>query len=168
MKLTTRGSVAAAFMACMATAVTITPAAAGTSVPVDLPLENLERVLPIEAPELRTGVPVPVAGAPDGTRYVTGRMLPKRTLPSVPFTAELPETAVELPVKDPLGEGSLGALRAVSKTSDLGLSSPGASLGAPVSAPRSDLRGRLVPVLPQVAPITPVLQGTPAAALLMD
>ncbi|MFD5102291.1 hypothetical protein [Streptomyces albidochromogenes] len=147
---------------------TITPAAAGTSVPVDPPLENLERVLPIEAPELRTGVPVPVAGVPDGPRYVTGRLLPGHTLPSVPFTAELPETAVELPLKDPLGEGNLGALGAVSEASDLALSSPGASLGAPVSAPRSDHRGRLVPVLPQVALITPVLQGTPAAALLMD
>lgn len=168
MKLTTRGSVAAAFMACIATAAAVSPAAAGTSAPVDLPLESLERVLPVQAPELRTGVPVPMAGVPDGPRYVTGRMLPENALPAVPFTAELPETTLELPVRDPLGEGSLGALRAVSESSDVMLSSPGASVGAPLSAPRDDLSGRPEPVLPQLALITPVLQGTPAAALLMD
>ncbi|MGW7054133.1 hypothetical protein [Streptomyces sp. NPDC054887] len=168
MKLTTRGSVAAAFMACMATVAAASPAAAGTSVPVDLPLENLERVLPIRAPELRTGVPVPVAGVPDGPRHVSGRMLPKRTLPSVPFTAELPETTLELPVDGPLADTNIGALRAVSDASDVLLSTPGASVDAPVSAPRADRGGRLEPVLPQVALISPVLQGTPAAALLMD
>ncbi|MGX1883373.1 hypothetical protein [Streptomyces sp. NPDC055287] len=168
MKVTTRGSVAAAFMACLATAAAVSPAAAGTSVPVDLPLESLQTVLPVQAPELRTGVPVPVAGVPDGPRHVTGRLLPENALPAVPFTAELPDTKLVLPVEDPLGEGRLGALGAVSEASDLALTAPGASVGAPVSAPREHLLGRPEPVLPQVALITPVLQGTPAAALLMD
>ncbi|MET9515884.1 hypothetical protein [Streptomyces sp. NPDC002994] len=168
MSLTIRGSVTAAFLACMATAAAASPAAAGTSAPVDLPLEHLERVLPVEAPELRTGVPVPVAGVPDGPRYVTGRLLPEKTLPAVPFTAELPETEVELPVKDPLGEGNLGALRAVSEASDLTLKAPGATVGAPLSAPREHLSGLPEPVLPQLGLVSPILQGTPAAALLMD
>ncbi|WP_251060226.1 hypothetical protein [Streptomyces sp. ISL-100] len=151
----------------MATAAAASPAAAGTSAPVDLPLERLERVLPVEAPELRTGVPVPVPGVPDGPRYVTGRLLPEKTLPAVPFTAELPETEVGLPVKDPLGEGNLGALRAVSEASELMLKAPGATVGAPLSAPGEHLSGLPEPVLPELGVAPPMLRGTPAAVLIM-
>lgn len=166
MKLTTRGSVAA-LMACMATAVAAGPAVAGTSVPVTLPLESLETALPIEAPSLRSGVPVPVPGAPEAPRHVTGQLLPQGTVPAVPFTSELPTTLLEVPVENPLGEGNLGVASAVSKASDLRLTSPGASVGAPVSEPRADLFGQPEPTLPQAALITPALQGTPAADLLL-
>lgn len=172
MKLTTRGSVAAAFVACVATAVAASPAAAGTppvpSVPVTLPLEHLETVLPVETPELRTGVPVPVPGVPDGPRYAAGRMLPEKVVPAVPFGTQLPETNVELPVKDPLGEDNLGVVRAVAEASDLALTAPGASVGAPVSAPRPHLFGFPEPVLPEVGLAAPMLRGTPAATLFVD
>lgn len=167
MKLTTRGSLAAV-MACMATAVAATPAVAVEPVPVTVPLESLETVLPLEAPALSTGVPVLVPGVPDGPRHVTGRLLPESTVPTVPFTGELPKTLLELPVENPLGEGNLGVARAASQASDLKLTAPGASLGAPLSEPRAHLFGQPEPTLPQVALITPVLQGTPAADLLLS
>lgn len=167
MKLTTRGSLAAV-MACMATAVAATPAVAGTSVPVTLPLESLETVVPLEAPALRAGVPVPVPGAPDAPRHVTGRLLPEGVVPAVPFTSELPQTLLELPVENPLGEGNLGVARAASEGSDLKLTGPGASLGAPLSAPRPHLFGQPEPTMPEAALITPVLQGDPAADLLVS
>jgi hypothetical protein len=152
----------------MATSVVATPAVAGTSVPLTLPLESLETVLPLEAPVLRAGVPVPVPGAPDAPRHVTGRLLPEGAVPAVPFTTELPETLLQLPVENPLGEGRLGAARVVSKASDVKLTGPGASLGAPLSEPRPRLFGQPEPTLPQVALITPVLRGDPAAGLFLS
>ncbi|MGW6458397.1 hypothetical protein ACWF94_21200 [Streptomyces sp. NPDC055078] len=167
MKSTTRGSLAAV-IACMASAVGAAPAAAGTSVPVTLPLESLETVVPVPAPELSTGVPVPVPGAFEAPRHVTGRMLPHGLLPQVPFTSELPATVAELPVEDPLGGGELGVAKAVAPASDLKLTAPGASLGAPLSAPRPELFGQPEPVLPELAVLTPSLRGEPTAGLLLD
>ncbi|MFI6287034.1 hypothetical protein ACIBCM_20180 [Streptomyces sp. NPDC051018] len=164
MKSTTRGSLAA-LMACMASAVAAAPAAAAASVPVTLPLESLETVLPLEAPALSTGVPVPVPGAPEGPRHVTGRMLPEQALPRVPVTGELPRTALDLPLENPLGEGALGLARAAVEAPDTRLTTPGASLGAPLSAPRPELFGQPEPVLPEAAVLTPALTGTPAAGL---
>ncbi|MET7618280.1 hypothetical protein [Streptomyces sp. NPDC005408] len=151
----------------MASAVAAAPAVAGPSVPVTLPLESLETVLPVEAPALRAGVPVPVPGAPDGPRYATGKLLPEGTVPQVPFTSTLPETLLEAPVENPLGEGNIGVARAASEATDLKLTSPGASVGAPVSEPRADLFGRPEAVLPELSVLTPTLQGTPAADLLL-
>ncbi|MEV2207149.1 hypothetical protein AB0E16_17120, partial [Streptomyces sp. NPDC047970] len=121
MKLTTRGSLAAV-VACVASAATGAPAVAAGSVPVTVPLESVEAALPVEAPSLSTGVPVPVPGAPETPRHTTGNLLPDHTLPAVPFAGQLPETLVELPVDNPLGEGELGVVRAVTEASDLRLS----------------------------------------------
>ncbi|MFF0446828.1 hypothetical protein ACFYT4_10505 [Streptomyces sp. NPDC004609] len=166
MKSTTRASLTA-LMACMASAVAAAPAAAAASVPVTLPLESLETVLPLEAPGLSTGVPVPVPGAPDGPRHVTGRMLPQRVLPQVPFTSGLPRTALEVPLESPLVEGAPGLARAAVEAPDTRLTTPGASLGAPLSAPRPELFGQPEPVLPEAALLTPALAGTPAADLAL-
>ncbi|GLF94359.1 hypothetical protein [Streptomyces yaizuensis] len=165
MKSTTRGTLAAV-LACMASAVGAAPAVAGTSVPVTLPLESLETVVPIEAPSLATGVPVPVPGALEGPRHAPGRLLPERILPQVPFTAELPRTVAALPLEHPLREGRLGVATLASAAEDLLVTTPGATLGAPVSAPRPELLGQPEPVLPQAALLTPQLTGAPGAALL--
>ncbi|MFF3287957.1 hypothetical protein [Streptomyces sp. NPDC003023] len=167
MKSTTRGSLAAV-LACMASAVAAAPAVAGTSVPVILPLESLETAVPVEAPELRTGVPVPVPGAPQGPRHVTGTLLPQDTLPALPVTSELPRTLLEIPVENPLGEGNLGVAEASSAESDLKAVTPGAALGAPLTAPDGDALGLPAPTLPQAALVGPVLQGSPAAGLLLS
>ncbi|WP_432124419.1 hypothetical protein [Streptomyces sp. C10-9-1] len=166
MKLTTRGSLAAV-VACVASAATGAPAVAAGSVPVTVPLESVEAALPVEAPSLSTGVPVPVPGAPETPRHTTGNLLPDHTLPAVPFAGQLPETLVELPVDNPLGEGELGVVRAVTEASDLRLSSPGASLGAPLTQPGPGSFGQPEPTMPEAGVIAPVLQGAPAAALLL-
>lgn len=165
MKLTTRGSLAAV-LACMASAVAAAPAVAD-SVPVTLPLESLETAVPIEAPELRTGVPLLMPGTPEGPRHVTGALLPQGTLPAVPISSELPDTLLELPVENPLGEGNLGVAQAQTVESDMELKSPGASLGAPLTPPAADAFGLPEPALPQAALVTPVLRATPAGSLLL-
>jgi hypothetical protein len=147
MKLTTRGPLAA-LMACMATAVTATPAVAGTSVPVTPPLESLETVVPLEAPAPCVGAPVPVPGAPDAPRHITGLLLSEGAVPAVPFTSEPPQTLLELLVEKPLGEGNLGVARAASEALTCGLGQP-------------------EPTLPEAALRTPGLQGDPAADLLL-
>ncbi|MEU0086528.1 hypothetical protein [Streptomyces sp. NPDC006274] len=163
MKSTTRGSLAAV-VACMASAVAAAPAVADSSVPVTVPLESLETVLPVEAPKLRTGVPLLASGVPDGPRYVTGRMLPHNILPAVPIGGEMPETLLELPVKHPLGEGDLGVGRARAQRSDVELTTPGATLGGPLTTSSRDAFG--LPDLTRAALSTPVLRGTPVAGLL--
>ncbi|MEW1544927.1 hypothetical protein [Streptomyces tsukubensis] len=164
MKSTTRCSVAAV-LACMASAVGAGSAAA-VSVPVTLPLESLETVLPVPAPELSTGVPVPVPGAPQAPEHVAGRMLPYGTLPQVPLSSELPVTELGVPVTEPLGESTLGVARATSEAAELSLATPGASLGAPLSAPRPELYGQPEPVLPELALLTPEFRGAPTAGVL--
>jgi hypothetical protein len=165
MKSTTRGSVAA-IVACVASAAGAGPAAA-LSAPVTLPLESVETALPVSAPALRTGVPVPVPHAPEAPRHVTGSLLPTGLLPRVPLTGEVPVTALEVPLEDPLTDRPVGVLGAAAGAPDLALSTPGASLGAPLSAPRPELSGWPEPVLPEVAVLAPALSGTPAADVLL-
>lgn len=166
MKSITRGSLAAV-LACVASAAGAAPAAAGVSAPVRLPLESLETVVPVQAPELSTGIPVPVPGAPEGLRHVPGRLLPHALLPQVPFTAELPRTVAELPVEQPLHEGTLGVAGLASEAGDLRLTAPGATLGAPLSAPRPELFGQPEPVLPELGLLAPELMGSPSAGVLL-
>ncbi|MFE0423211.1 hypothetical protein [Streptomyces sp. NPDC058953] len=169
MKSTTRGSVAA-LLACVASAVGAGAgtAAAAPSAPVNLPLEALETVLPVPAPELSTGVPVPVPHAPEAPAHVAGRMLPYGALPRVPLSTELPVTEAGLPLTEPLGDRRLGVARIASEAAELSLATPGASLGAPLSAPRPELYGQPEPVLPEVALLTPHLRGAPTAGVLLD
>ncbi|MFI1398399.1 hypothetical protein [Streptomyces sp. NPDC020681] len=152
----------------MASAAAVAPAAASIApVPVNVPLESLETVVPVEAPALSTGVPVPVPGGFEAPRHVTGRLLPAGILPQLPLTSELPRTLVELPVENPLGEGNLGVASAQSESSELKVTSPGADVGAPVSAPRPELFGQPEPVLPELSVLAPSLVGDPAAGLLL-
>jgi hypothetical protein len=163
MKSTTRGSLAAV-LACMASAVAAAPAVADASVPVSVPLESLETVLPVEAPQLRAGVPLLASGVPDGPRYVTGKLLPQNMLPAVPIGGEMPETLLELPVENPLGEGDLGVAHARAERSDVELTTPRATLGGPLTASPSDAFG--LPDVTRAALGTPALRGTPVAGLL--
>ncbi|MFF8842668.1 hypothetical protein ACF08N_08015 [Streptomyces sp. NPDC015127] len=133
---------------------------------MNVPLQGL-KALPLQAPQLSTGVPLLTPGAPEGPRFVTGNLLPENTVPSVPLTGELAPTLLELPVENPLGEGNLGVGKATSTASDLKLASPGATLGAPLTQPRAE-SGLPEPTLPAVGLIAPVVQGSPTAALGLD
>ncbi|WP_267243132.1 hypothetical protein [Streptomyces sp. PR69] len=158
-------------MACMASAAAAAPAAADTSavpaVPVTLPTESIETALPVQVPSLRTGVPVPVPGVPDGPRHVTGRLLPARALPAVPLAGQLPETLLELPVENPLGEGNLAVASAATEASETKLRGPGADLDAPLSPPRPSMLGLTALQLPAAGLDAPVLRSNPVGNLLV-
>ncbi|MFC8790245.1 hypothetical protein [Streptomyces cinereoruber] len=68
-------------MTALASAAPAAPASA-VEAPVIVPLEGLEPVLPMDAPTVATGVPVPMPGAPTGFQEGTGT-LPGVTPPRV-------------------------------------------------------------------------------------
>ncbi|MER6997015.1 hypothetical protein [Streptomyces sp. NPDC000410] len=164
MKLIVRGSLGV-FMTCVAAAVAAPSAAAGTHVPVAVPLGGLEHALPLDAPTLRTGVPVPLPGVPEGPRYVKGRMLPAGLLPQVPVTTELPPTRVGLPLPHPLSERESGTAQLVVPVSDLTTVTPGAEAQPPLTAPGGADFGLPGTALPQAGIVAPVLRGEPGAVL---
>ncbi|GAA0584962.1 hypothetical protein [Streptomyces crystallinus] len=166
MKLTKRAGLAA-MMTCMATAAAVTPAAAGVSAPVGVPLEALETALPIDAPTVSTGVPIPMPGSPGGPRHVVGSLMPSPVLPALPVTSEVPSTLVKAPLADPLTEDKLGAAAVTTPSSPLSAKSPGAILEAPLTPPQAELFGLPALSEPQAGLLAPTLQGSPAANLGM-
>ncbi|MFK8906061.1 hypothetical protein [Streptomyces sp. YS-3] len=164
MKLTKRAGLAA-MMTCMATAAAVTPAAAGVSAPVGVPLESLETVLPLEAPTVSTAVPIPVPGSPGGPRHVVGSLMPSPVLPALPITSEVPSTVVKAPLADPLTEDRIGAAAVTTPSSPLRAESPGAILDAPLTPPQAELFGLPELSEPQAGLLAPTLQGSPAAYL---
>ncbi|MFF1481558.1 hypothetical protein ACFVYD_29090 [Streptomyces sp. NPDC058301] len=164
MKLTKRAGLAA-MMTCMATAAAVTPAAAESSVPVAVPLEGLETVLPFESPTVSTGVPMPMPGSPGGPRHVVGSLMPSPVLPRLPVTTEVPSTPLKAPLADPLTDDKLGSAALTTPSAPVRAESPGAILGAPVTPPQAELLG--LPGLgePQAGVLAPTLHGSPAANL---
>ncbi|MFD6286040.1 hypothetical protein [Streptomyces sp. NPDC060205] len=162
MKSTTRGTLAAV-VTCVAAAVA-TPAVAADGVPVAVPLEGVENSLNMEMPRIAGTVPLITPGSPDGPRYVEGRLLPERALPQLPVTSDLPSLDLRTPLPRVLGD-TFDHLAASTPTSGLRALTPGASLDAPLTAPRADMLGLPAAKLPQVAVLTPVLQAAPGATL---
>ncbi|KOU39219.1 hypothetical protein [Streptomyces sp. WM6378] len=157
----------AGVMACMATAAAVTPAAAIASaptVPIGPPLYVLNNVLPFEAPTLSTGMPLPIPGAPNGPRYVKGKLLPTNMVPAVPVDSALPSTHVSTPLPNPLTSGNIGTPELVSPGSELRAATPGANLGAPINRPEP---GHLpVLIMPSAGVSAPDIQGDPDATAL--
>ena len=164
MKLTKRAGLAA-MMTCMATAAAVTPAAAGSSVPVVVPLEGLDAALPFESPSVSTGVPIPMPGSPGGPRHVAGSLTPSPLLPTLPVTTELPSTLLKAPLSDPITDEKLGSAAVTSPSSPLRAESPGAILKAPLTPPQGRLFG--LPALsdPQAGLLAPTLHGAPETNL---
>ncbi|MFD9564274.1 hypothetical protein [Streptomyces sp. NPDC059994] len=140
MNVTKRAGLAA-MMTYMATAAAVTPAAAGSSVPVAVPLEGLEATLPFEPPTVSTGVPIPVPGSPGGPRHVVGSLMPSPLMPALPVTSELPSTLVKAPLTDPLTDDKLGSAALTTPSSPLRAEGPGAILDAPLTPPQAELFG---------------------------
>ena len=88
MKSTARGTLAVLAGCLAAAGAGAAPAAAGEQVPVAVPLTGVENALHVKAPELSTGVPIPLPGGPDAPRFVAGRMLPEP--PAAGGTAQQP------------------------------------------------------------------------------
>ncbi|WP_438293220.1 hypothetical protein [Streptomyces sp. HUAS TT7] len=156
----------AGVMACMATAAAVAPAAAEVpAVPINIPLFVLNTALPIDAPTLRTGMPLPIPGAPNGPRYVKGKVLPTNMVPAIPFDSALPSTHISTPLPNPVTSGNIGTPELVSPGSELRAATPGADLGAPISRPEP---GRLPDLTMPVAGVSaPAVQGDPDAAALL-
>ncbi|KAA0913855.1 hypothetical protein [Streptomyces apricus] len=162
MKSTTRGTFAAV-ITCVAAAVA-TPAVAADAVPVVVPLQGAEQALDMEMPKVSGTVPLVKPGSPDGPQYVEGRLLPDRALPQVPVSAGLPELDVRAPLPRVLGD-TFDHLSTTTPDSTMRTQTPGASLDAPLTAPRPELLGLPAPKLPEAGLLAPALQGAPGASL---
>ncbi|MEV8016136.1 hypothetical protein AB0O76_07295 [Streptomyces sp. NPDC086554] len=140
------------------------PAEAAEDVPVAIPLNGLEWALDTQVPEISTGVPIPRPGRPDRPEIGEDQLFPGPSLPQVPFGTVLPATRVAAPLNDAIGDAGLEQLDVTAPESDVNTSTPGATIGAPLTRPR---RENPIPGtrLPQAALHAPVLQTTPAAVV---
>ncbi|MFI8322316.1 hypothetical protein [Streptomyces sp. NPDC085529] len=145
-------------MTALASAAMAVPASA-VEAPVVVPLQGLEPVLPMDAPTIATGVPVPVPGAPTGFQKGLGA-LPDVTLPSVPLTGTLPRTVVDAPLPELLEGGDPGRALFSTPHSEMAAATPGAVLGNPVEAPQGNgLAGLPDLAPPQLGLVAPTLSG---------
>ncbi|MET9721083.1 hypothetical protein [Streptomyces zaomyceticus] len=145
-------------MTALASAALAAPASA-VEAPVLIPLQGLEPVLPMDAPTVATGVPVPMPGAPTGFQEGLGS-LPDVTLPSVPLTGTLPETVVAAPLPEVLKDSEPGRALLVTPHSEMAAATPGAVLGNPVVAPEGDgLAGLPGVATPRAGLLPPMVSG---------
>ncbi|MET8162907.1 hypothetical protein ABZT34_01390 [Streptomyces sp. NPDC005329] len=167
MKSTTRGTFAAV-ITCVAAAAgaaaAVTPAAAIGTVPVPVPLDGVEKSLNVELPTIGGEIPLPTPGAPEGPRFVEGRLIPERVVPQLPVAAGLPGVGLRAPLPEILGN-DFNHLGLDAPASDLRTLSPGLTLDAPLTAPNPDRFGLPDLQLPQAGVLTPMLQAEPGADL---
>ncbi|WP_030379913.1 MULTISPECIES: hypothetical protein [unclassified Streptomyces] len=165
MKPITRGTLAAALTCMAAAAGAATPAAAATTVPVPLPLDGVEKSLHMEMPQVTGELPVPVAGAPEGTRFAEGRLLPERALPRLPLSGGLPGGDLRAPLPHVLGDG-FDHLGVSAPAADLRTATPGLSVDTPLGRPDAANGG--LPSLhePHAGLGTPLLRTVPGAEIV--
>ncbi|WDO08305.1 hypothetical protein ME763_23145 [Streptomyces murinus] len=154
MKPTTRGTLAAVLTGVAAAASATAPAAAAGAVPVPVPLQGVSHSLGTRMPEATLEMPLLTPGAPDGPRYVTGRLLPEPILPRLPITGTLPGADLRAPLPHPLGD----RLGLDAPAADLHTAGPGLNLVAPLTAPDPDLFGLPAPRLPEAGLLAPALR----------
>jgi hypothetical protein len=166
MKSTTRGTLAAVLtcVAAAAGAATATPAAAIGTVPVPVPLDGVEKSLNVELPEAGGEIPLPTPGAPEGPRYVEGRLIPEQVVPQLPVSAGLPGAGLRAPLPEILGD-DFQHVDLDAPASDLGTLGPGLALDAPLTPPNADNFGLPGLKQPQAGLVTPTLQAVPGADL---
>ncbi|MET7284476.1 hypothetical protein [Streptomyces sp. NPDC005573] len=167
MKSTTRVTLAAVVTGvAAAVGAAATPAAAVGSIPVPVPLDGVSQSLGMEVPKAGLDVPLLTPGAPEGPRYVTGRLLPDRTLPQVPLSGALPGAHLQAPLPHLLGD-DFDHAGVDAQASDLRTLAPGLAVDAPLTAPDARNFGLPAPKLPQLGVLAPALQTVPVADLGM-
>ncbi|MEU9732597.1 hypothetical protein [Streptomyces sp. NPDC048002] len=166
MKSTTRGTLAAVVAGVAAAVASATPATAVGTVPVPVPLDGVEKSLNIELPKIGGELPLPVPGAPEGPRYVEGRLIPERAVPQLPVSGGLPGVGLRAPLPRLLGD-DFDHVALDAPASDLRTLAPGLTLDAPLTPPNPDHFGLPEPKLPEVGVLTPLLQTVPGASLAM-
>ncbi|MEU3830884.1 hypothetical protein GT045_04140 [Streptomyces sp. SID486] len=165
MKPTTRGTLAAVITGVTAAVgAAATPAAAIGTVPVPVPLDGVSQSLGMEVPKATLELPLLTPGAPDGPRYVTGRLLPDRTLPQLPVTGALPGLDLHTPLPRLLGD-RFDHVGVDAPASDLRTAGPGLDVDAPLTQPNPDNFGLPDLKLPEVGVLAPVLQTVAGADL---
>ncbi|MGC0331899.1 hypothetical protein RKD23_004889 [Streptomyces sp. SAI-170] len=166
MKPTTRGTLAAVLtgVAAAVGAAAATPAAAVGTVPVPVPLQGVEKSLGMELPEVGGELPLLMPGAPEGPRYVEGRLLPERAVPQLPVSGGLPGLGLRAPVPHVLGD-DFDHVALGTPASDLHTLAPGLTLDAPLTPPNPEAFGLPDLKLPQAGLLAPVLQTVPGAEL---
>ncbi|MET9500828.1 hypothetical protein ABZY42_03660 [Streptomyces sp. NPDC006622] len=166
MKSTTRGTLAAVLtcVAAAAGAASATSAAAVGTVPVPVPLDGVEKSLNVALPRIGGEIPLPTPGAPEGPRYVEGRLIPDRVIPQLPVSGGVPGLDLRAPLPEVLGDG-FNHVGLDAPASDLRTLSPGLTLDTPLTAPNPDRFGLPDLQLPQAGVLTPVLQTVPGADL---
>ncbi|RPE43800.1 hypothetical protein EDD90_7015 [Streptomyces sp. Ag109_O5-1] len=161
MKPTTRGTLAAVVTGVAAAAAAVgaaaTPAAAAGTIPVTVPLDGVSESLDTEMPRLGMELPLLTPGAPDGPRYVEGRLLPDRALPQVPVSGGLPGLDLRAPLPHVLGD-RFDHAGVDAPAAGLRTLAPGLSADAPLTAPDPRNFGLPGPKLPQAGVLAPVLQ----------
>ncbi|MFJ7153091.1 hypothetical protein ACIQVT_33660 [Streptomyces sp. NPDC100445] len=162
MKSTTRGTLAAVVTGVAATVGAAGPAAAAGTVPVPVPLGGVSKALHMEVPRLGAELPLPTPGAPEGPRFVTGRLLPDRTLPQLPVSGGLPGLDARAPLPHVLGD-DFDHLGVTAPASALRALTPGLSADAPLTAPRAAHFGLPGTQLPRAGVLAPVLQTVAGA-----
>ncbi|MER6953823.1 MULTISPECIES: hypothetical protein [unclassified Streptomyces] len=167
MKSTTRGTLAAV-ITCVAAAAGaaagVAPAAAIGTVPVPVPLDGVEKSLNVELPRIGGEIPLPTPGAPEGPRFVEGRLIPERVVPQLPVAAGLPGLGVRAPLPEILGN-EFNHIGLDAPASDLRTLGPGLDVDGPLTAPNPDHFGLPDLKLPEAGVLTPVLQAVPTADL---
>ncbi|MFF3642682.1 hypothetical protein [Streptomyces sp. NPDC002564] len=165
MKKSTRGAFAMV-MACAAAVGGASAATASEQPEVPVPLNGLEHALDMDAPEITTGIPVPLpSGSLDGPHYAEDHLLPERMVPRIPVSNSLPSASVVAPMSDVLGEDTVESLGVRAYASDVDASTPSANLDLPVTAPRGDLWGLPAPAVPNAGVEAPSLSAEPATDL---
>ncbi|MFJ6655882.1 hypothetical protein ACIQNG_05875 [Streptomyces sp. NPDC091377] len=167
MKPSARGTLAAVVTGVAAAlGAAASPAAAVETVPVPVPLEGAEYALNMELPQIGAELPVPVPGAPDGPRYVEGRLLPDRALPQLPVSAGLPGATLRAPLPRLLGD-RFDHVAVELPAAPVDAVAPGLAVDAPLTAPDPERFGLPDAKLPQAGILTPTLRTVPGAALVM-
>lgn len=145
-------------MTALASAAMAAPAAAAEA-PVIVPLQGLEPVIPMDAPSVATGVPLPVPGGPTGFQEGQSGLLPDVTLPRVPISSTIPETLVAAPLPEVIEGSEPGKALFATPSSPVKATTPGATVGNAVVAPRGDRLGLPDLAVPEIGVLTPAVSG---------
>ncbi|MEV4945043.1 hypothetical protein [Streptomyces sp. NPDC053755] len=146
-------------MTALASAAMAAPATAAEA-PVIVPLQGLEPVIPMDAPTVASGVPMPVPGAPTGFQHGRAAALPDVGLPQVPLGTTVPETLVAAPLPEVLDGSRPGTAQVANPRARMATATPGATLGNPLTQPRGEHAGLPALAEPQLGVIGPAARGT--------